>query len=101
MPQRLAQKRQHVRGSTLFREQAPEESAPALKPKLAAGKTTAVTFVREYQEGIHTYREHRGPNKAAAMAFFAGAPGEPELLLPGGRTPEGNFGRDLDGIYAE
>lgn len=88
-------------GGTLFREQVPEKAAPAPKTKPAVSTAAAVTFVREYQKGIHTYREHRGPNKAAAMAFLQDHPVNRIYYYLVVETPEGNFGRDIDGIYAE
>ena len=88
-------------GGTLVQEQAHEESAPTPKAKPATNAAAAVTFVREYQKGMHTYREHRGPSKAAAMAFLQDHPVNRNYLYLIVETPEGNFGRDIDGIYAE
>lgn len=88
-------------GGTLVQEQAPEESVPTPKPKPATSATAAVTFVREYQKGMHTYREYRGPSKAATMAFLQDHPVNRNYYYLIVETPEGNFGRDIDGIYAE
>lgn len=98
---REAREKLAAAGGTLFREQAPEESAPASKPKPAAITAASVTFVREHQKGMHTYRVHRGPSKAAAMAFLQNHPVTRNFYYLIVETPEGNFGRDIDGIYVE
>jgi len=76
----------------------------------SAGATVSrddVVFVREERKptklgsGIATYRIHRGPNEASARAFLEEHPITTNFFYMVVETPEGNFGRDLQGIYTE
>lgn len=84
----------------------PEMAASPASPTepAAPGK---VVFVREERKptklgsGVATYRIHRGPGEAAARAFLEGHPVTAEFLYVVVETPEGNFGRDIQGTYEE
>ncbi|MBX7233853.1 MAG: hypothetical protein K1X65_05665 [Caldilineales bacterium] len=97
-------------GGTLFRQQEPTSGDQRTEiggqraadgGQKAGAAAGAVTFVNEFQKGINTYRVHRGPSKAAAMAFLQAHPVDRNFFYLVVETPEGNFGRDVDGIYAE
>lgn len=68
-------------------------------------KSTEVVFVREYQDhkyGITgTYRIYRADSASAAKQFLTQNPVTRKYLYWIVETPEGNFGRDIDGIYQE
>jgi hypothetical protein len=91
-----------------------EPESPALgllaSPSAPLDKTASledVVFVKEERQptklgtGMATYRIHRSPNEASARAFLEAHPVTTEFLYLVVETPEGNFGRDLQGIYAE
>lgn len=80
---------------------APEERPAVLAAPAAPTKTDNVTFVSEDHKGMHTYRVHRAPSKAAAMAFLQANPVTQNYLYLIVETPHGDFGRDINGIYEE
>lgn len=80
---------------------APEERPAVLAAPAAPTKTDSVTFVSEDHKGMHTYRVHRAPSKAAAIAFLQANPVTQNYLYLIVETPEGDFGRDINGIYEE
>lgn len=95
-------------GGTLYRQQEPKQGGQRTEDRgqrsEGGGQTrgaVAVAFVNEHQKGINTYRVHRGPSKAAAMAFLQAHSVNRNFFYLAVETPEGNFGRDIDGIYAE
>ncbi len=101
-------------GGILHREQRPEEQPAAttvpaaleewptvITTSAASVKTDNVTFVSEDHKGMHTYRVHRAPSKAAAMAFLQANPVPRNYLYLIVETPDGDFGRDINGIYEE
>ena len=82
----------------------PEKSkAPAVKEKKAA--TAEVKFVREdrVQKIGKTmiYRVHHAPDAASAKAFLEKNPVTQNYYYIVVETPEGNYCRDIDGIYKE
>jgi hypothetical protein len=64
-------------------------------------------FVKEERKptklgsGTATYRIHQGPDEASARAFLERHPVTEEFDYWVVETPEGNFGRDIQGIYEE
>lgn len=81
----------------------PEKRAPAqtaAKPQV--GK---VVFVREDRQNkmgaTYIYRIYKGPDGASAKAFLEQHPVTQKLVYVIVETPEGNYARDIDGIYKE
>ena len=65
------------------------------------GNSDNVKFNKKYQEGPFTYECYLAKNKADAMAFLNKKTVEKSLYYIVVDTPEGNFGRDIYGIYEE
>jgi hypothetical protein len=90
-------------GGTLRNELAP--SAEAKPAKKTGGNAGRVEFLREERPQRYgttmTYRIHKAPSKAAAMAFLEKNPVTQKLYYLVVETPEGTFSRDLQGIYKE
>jgi len=82
-----------------------EPSEPPRAKRSPKGTASQVKFIREDRQIRHgrtlTYRVHRGPNGAAAKAFLESKPVTEGLLYLVVETPEGNFCRDVQGIYTE
>jgi len=91
-------------GGARKNEQEPEKKAPstpvATKPKLGN-----VTFVRENRQQkmgqSMIYRIYKAPDAASAKAFLAQNPVTKSFFYIIVETPEGNYGRDIEGIYKE
>lgn len=85
-------------------EQEPEQRAAPVK-QAAAPKPDRVNFVREDRRQMMgrtmVYRIHKAPDAASAKAFLEQNPVTKELLYLVVETPEGNYCRDLQGIYKE
>lgn len=85
-------------------EQEPEKRAvPAQKAKVPQpGK---VVFVREDRKQRYgatmVYRIHKGPDATSAQAFLEQNPVTRQLYYIVVETPEGNYCRDIQGIYKE
>jgi hypothetical protein len=81
------------------------EKLPPIKEETAEGDISKVIFVREDKQVIRgqimTYRVHKAPNKSSAMAFLEKNPVTRALYYLVVETPEGNFCRDIQGIYKE
>ena len=65
------------------------------------GNSDNVKFNKKYQEGPFTYECYLAKNKADAMAFFFFNTVGKSLYYIVVDTREGNFGRDINGIYEE
>lgn len=83
----------------------PERTAQ-IQTKVAEGDASKVLFVREYKRpgplgSYFTYRVYKAPNKASAMAFLEKNPVTRQLYYIVVETPEGNFCRDIQGLYQE
>jgi hypothetical protein len=81
------------------------EKLPSIKNEIVKSDVSKVIFVREdapirYGQ-IMTYRIYKAPNKACAMAFLEKNPVTRNLYYLVVETPEGNFCRDIQGIYKE
>jgi len=65
------------------------------------GNSSKVVFVREDRIDLGTFLTYKGPSKADAMAFLS----EQGITQPSYyvvvETPEGNYGKDIQGIYKE
>jgi len=85
-------------------DQEPQKRA---KPRSEAreAKPGKVVFVREdrQQKMGHTmiYRIHKGPDAPSAKAFLEKNPVTKQLYYIVVETPEGNYCRDIQGIYKE
>lgn len=82
------------------------EKIALTKKEVTKGDVSKVLFVREdKQKGafgkIMTYKIYKAPNKACAMAFLEKNPVTRNLYYLVVETPEGNFCRDIQGIYKE
>jgi hypothetical protein len=78
-----------------------------LRPKFEEHAGTDVRFVQvepRHQRGIQYYYEiYRAADKRSAMRFLARVPQdniEPRYYVVV-ETPEGEFGKDIDGIYQD
>jgi len=88
----------------LKNEQEPEKPA-AQAPETRAPETGGVVFVREDVEERMgqdmVYRIHKGPDAASAKAFLQENPVHKRFYYIVVETPEGNYCRDIEGIYKE
>ena len=78
-------------------------AAPQIEKADPAGK---VTFVREDRQmgqmgRYYTYRIYKGPDAASAKAFLDKNPVFQQLVYIVVETPEGNYCRDIGGMYKE
>lgn len=84
----------------------PEKRAAAA-PKIEAASPESVVFVREDRKPSQLagktciYRVYKGPNAASARAFLEKNPVNKELYYIIVETPEGNYARDIQGMYKE
>lgn len=85
-------------------DQEPEKRASAATETKMA-KPDKVTFVREKRKqgltGTLIYRIHKAPDAASAKAFLQQNPVNERLYYIVVETPDGNYGRDIEGIYKE
>jgi hypothetical protein len=90
-------------GGRVKTEKEPEKSAAQIPG--TQGSASNVRFVRDDRQhgqgGIATYRIHTAPSKADAMAFLQTQQVTRNLLYLVVETPEGNYCRDIGGIYKE
>jgi hypothetical protein len=80
-----------------------KRAAPVAKAE--AGKPGSVVFVREDRQQkvgqTMIYRVHMAPNAASAKAFLEQNPVARQFYYIVVETPEGNYCRDIQGIYKE
>jgi hypothetical protein len=80
-----------------------KRAAPAKKE--SAPRTAKVVFVREDRQNkmgaTFIYRIHRAPDAASAKAFLEQNPVTQKLYYLVVETPEGNYCRDIQGMYKE
>jgi hypothetical protein len=88
----------------LKNQQEPESRPPAAPPRKDASPDK-VKYIREDRKDIHgqtmTYRIHRAPDTASAKAFLEKNPVSRKYYYLIVETPEGNYCRDIDGMYKE
>ena len=69
------------------------------------GRPQEVAFVRERREekmgSTFVYRIYKGPNSASAKSFLEKTPVAEKFFYIVVETPEGNYCRDIKGIYKE
>ncbi|MDY7001729.1 MAG: hypothetical protein SVS15_08110 [Thermodesulfobacteriota bacterium] len=92
------------RNGRLKDEQEPEEPA-AWVSETRTSEPERVVFVREDVEERMgrdmVYRIHEGPDAASAKAFLQENPVHRKFYYIVVETPEGNYCRDIEGIYKE
>ena len=77
-----------------------DEPSPLVKAGKAKGSASKVKYRETRTEnGMYTYEIYSAPDKASAMEFLKGKPVTKRLYYIIVDTPEGGFGRDIDGIY--
>jgi hypothetical protein len=85
----------------------PVVAGPPAPPAGPPDSPEDIVFVKEERKptklgsGIATYRIHKGPDEASARAFLERHPVTKEFHYLVVETPEGSFGRDIQGIYEE
>jgi hypothetical protein len=81
------------------------ETRDSSSPENKIARLDQVTFVQEKrqqgQTGIFIYRIYKAPDAVSAKAFLQQNPVDERLNYIVVETPEGNYGRDIDGIYKE
>ena len=97
----LAKDRFSYHGGSLKNDLEPEPSKIPATPA-ASNNIADVVYVREDRLNDGTiYQIHRAPNAATAQIFLQQKPVNKALFYIIVETPEGNYGRDIDGIYKE
>ena len=85
-------------------DQEPEERVPTRSENKMAGQDE-VTFIREDHRQVMgedaIYRIHKCPDAASAKAFLKKNPVDRKFYHIVVETPEGNYCRDIQGIYKE
>ncbi len=91
-------------GGTRKNDQEPEKPRAAAPPRKAA-QPENIVFLREEPKhgmgGTAIYRIHKGTDKESALAFLKQNPVTQQLLYLVVETPDGNYCRDIQGIYKE
>ena len=78
----------------------PEKTTKA--PCVSKGNANKVVFSREEEaRGQFKYKIYKAQNKDDAIAFLSLQKVTKKMFYIVVETPEGNFGRDVDGIYEE
>jgi hypothetical protein len=83
---------------------APEKSKspPAARKPAAPAKVKFIREDRSEKNGVmNVYRIHSAPDAASAQEFLKNNPVTKNFYYIVVETPEGNYGRDIDGIYKE
>ena len=65
------------------------------------GNKSKVVFIREDRTNLGTYLTYKAPSKADAMAFLSEQRITQRSYYVVVETPEGNYGKDIQGIYKE
>jgi hypothetical protein len=81
------------------------ETRDSSSPETKIARPDQVTFVQEKrqqgQTGILIYRIYKAPDAVSAKAFLQQNPVNERLNYIVVETPDGNYGRDIDGMYKE
>ncbi|MBP3210782.1 MAG: DUF805 domain-containing protein [Oscillospiraceae bacterium] len=88
------------RGGTCKNHEAPSAAVKAQTTQGDAKKVRHKETVRG-NDGISTYEVYTAPDKASAMAYLKTRTVSQRLYYIVVETPEGNFGRDINGFYQE
>ncbi len=76
-----------------------EPDASVKAKKLTGTKTDNVVFREKFTKNQYTYEVYDAPSKDEAMTFLNSKNVDKKLYYVCVYTPEGNFGRDIMGIY--
>jgi hypothetical protein len=88
-------------GGILKDRKEPSAAAATVTPRKPSS-ASLVSFSRQEKKGESRYHIYRGPSREAALEFLKSLQPITEFLVYHiVETPEGNFGRDKDGIYRE
>ena len=85
-------------GGKLIKEQEPGD---VVKKETAKVDLSSVIHQSTDQNGPNTYEIYSGPDAETAKEFLKTKPVAESLYYVVVETPEGNYGRDKDGIYKE
>lgn len=87
-------------GGTRKNSEAPSAD---VKAQTKAGDASKVRYAETVKgnDGISVYEVYKGPDKASAMEFLKTKPVMKRLYYVVVDTPEGSFGRDINGFYQE
>jgi hypothetical protein len=88
-----------VAGGSKKGERKPDENTRS-KPK-ASKPSGKATYVRKDVKGSNTYEIYKAPSKSVALEYLKTKPVTKPLYYVIVETPEGNWGKDIDGIYQE
>jgi hypothetical protein len=89
-------------GGILKDKKEPTKKEARSVTKHSAESPSSVTFQREERKGLYIYYIYNGPSKDAAIAFLKTIqPPTSHNVYYIVETPEGNLGKDIDGIYEE
>ena len=80
-----------------------EAPSAAVKAQIKAGDASKVRYAETVKgnDGVSVYEVYKGPDKASAMEFLKTKPVMKRLYYVVVDTPEGSFGRDINGFYQE
>lgn len=87
-------------GGTCKNHMEPDSS---VKTNLIIGDKSKVKYKETVKgnDGICVYEVYTGPDKASAIEFLKDKPVSQKLYYVVVDTPEGSFGRDINGLYQE
>lgn len=80
-------------------ERKPAENTRS-KPK-ESNQSGKATYVSKDVKGSNTYEIYKAPSKSVALEYLKTKPVTKSLYYVIVETPEGNWGKDIDGIYQE
>ena len=97
---KLAEEAFTKRGGTCKNHDAPSAT---IKAQATHGDVKKVRYKETVKgnDGISTYEVYTAPDKASAMAYLRTRTVSQRLYYVVVETPEGNFGRDINGFYQE
>lgn len=79
------------------------EPSPSVKAPSANGDASKVTYsgTEKGNDGVSVYEVYKAPDKACAIAYLKTRTVSQKLYYIVVDTPEGSFGRDINGFYQE
>ena len=78
-----------------------EEPIPVQRPPVVNKPRINVVYLREDRDNGNTWVVYKAPSKAVAMSFLSKNTIDRPSYYVIVETPEGNFGKDIHGIYQE
>jgi hypothetical protein len=70
-----------------------------IEDRIANVDTRSIKFIGKEEKDSHTYEVYRAKNREQALAFLKGKTVTKDCYYIEVETPEGNVGRDVNGIY--